>query len=165
MKIKISKIVAVGLLLAPLGAQAIPVIYDWTGTCTAGCTGQATGVLTLADSYVPGAATSSIDDFVSWSFSSDLFTLTQTRALSFQFIPATFSMVVGSDGSFFDNSASWAYQSTDGTNAGFGGSFTLRSPAQLPVPVAEPGVLALLGLGLAGVTIGRNRKRRQSTAS
>ena len=54
------------LLAAP--AKAV-VVYDWSGTCTSGCVGTATGVLTLADSYTPGTLVSA-NDFVSWSYAS-----------------------------------------------------------------------------------------------
>ena len=30
------------------------IIYDWQGECRVGCTGEATGLFTLPDSYVPG---------------------------------------------------------------------------------------------------------------
>ncbi len=54
------------LLAAP--AKAV-VIYDWSGICAVGCTGTATGVLTLANSYTPGTLVS-VTDFVSWSYAS-----------------------------------------------------------------------------------------------
>lgn len=65
----------VAILLAPcLGianAHAL-VIYDFTGVCAAtpnNCTGQATGVLTLKDSYTPGTAVT-LADLMSWSYTS-----------------------------------------------------------------------------------------------
>ena len=54
--------------LAAPKARAV-VIYDWTGACDFGCSGQAAAVLTLADSYTPGSNVDE-DDFVSFSYSS-----------------------------------------------------------------------------------------------
>jgi hypothetical protein len=55
-------------LVAMPNARA-SVIYDWTGDCSSGCVGTATGVLTLADTYTPGTAMSFLD-FDSFSYSS-----------------------------------------------------------------------------------------------
>ena len=55
--------------------EAVPAranfIFDLSGTCGvgSGCTGAATGVLTLADSYVFGTATTTAD-FISFTYSS-----------------------------------------------------------------------------------------------
>ena len=45
------------------------VVYDFSATCTDGCTGTATGVLVLENSYVPGTPVESAD-FVSFTYSS-----------------------------------------------------------------------------------------------
>ena len=45
------------------------VIYDFTGICATGCTGQATGVLTLKDSYTPGTPLT-FGDLMSWNYTS-----------------------------------------------------------------------------------------------
>ena len=58
---------ALGLLAAP--AQAV-VVYQWSGVCTNGCTGTATGVLTLSDTYVPGTDVSA-SQFISFSYNSN----------------------------------------------------------------------------------------------
>ena len=44
--------VTVGLLSFSATSKA-NVVYDWQGTCTLGCTGTATGVLTLTDGASP----------------------------------------------------------------------------------------------------------------
>jgi hypothetical protein len=47
---------AAAILLAtilPASARAA-VIYDWSADCETGCTGTASGVLTLIDTYTPG---------------------------------------------------------------------------------------------------------------
>lgn len=45
------------------------VVYDFEAQCSNGCTGTATGVLTLRDSYVPGSQVTSAD-FISLSYTS-----------------------------------------------------------------------------------------------
>jgi len=45
------------------------VIYDFEGICSEGCTGIATGILTLADTYTPGTQVAD-SDFISFSYSS-----------------------------------------------------------------------------------------------
>ncbi|MEM6637815.1 MAG: hypothetical protein AAF667_18210 [Pseudomonadota bacterium] len=45
------------------------VIYEWSGLCTDGCTGFASAVLTLEDTYTPGTALA-LADFSSFFYSS-----------------------------------------------------------------------------------------------
>ena len=45
------------------------VIYDFEGICSDGCSGIATGVLTLADSYTPGTQVADAD-FISFTYTS-----------------------------------------------------------------------------------------------
>jgi hypothetical protein len=47
---------------------AADTVYDWQGTCTLGCTGIATGILTLADGASPFNFT--VSNFVSFQFTS-----------------------------------------------------------------------------------------------
>ena len=54
--------------LSTLQANAA-LIYDWRGDCSMSCTGIATGVLELVDTYVPGTALSP-GDVIAWSYSS-----------------------------------------------------------------------------------------------
>lgn len=56
----------VGIQTPSAGAA---VIYDFVGTCTSGCVGQAEAVLTLADTYTPGTELQNAD-FVSLSYMS-----------------------------------------------------------------------------------------------
>ena len=70
MRILAAAIAAMGISLASTApVKAASVIYDWSGTCSSGCTGTATGVLTLVDTYTPGTNVSA-SDFLSWSYSS-----------------------------------------------------------------------------------------------
>ena len=57
------------VLVLNAGTATALVIYDWSGTCTDNCTGTATAVLTLQDSYIPGTVLAEAD-FVSFSYSS-----------------------------------------------------------------------------------------------
>src|SRR5215471_15220103 len=47
---------------------AADIVYNWQGTCTLGCTGTATGILTLADGASPFNFT--VSNFVSFQFTS-----------------------------------------------------------------------------------------------
>ena len=63
------KIIGAAALALAAGSASADVVYDWMGTCTDLCTGNATAVLTLADTYTPGTALANVD-FVNFSFSS-----------------------------------------------------------------------------------------------
>jgi hypothetical protein len=67
MNTKIMSFVAVLWLSAAGGANASQV-YAWGGTCTLGCSGTATGVLTLTDGAGPFAFT--VANFISFQFTS-----------------------------------------------------------------------------------------------
>jgi hypothetical protein len=45
------------------------IVFDFSGECASGCTGTATGVLTLADSYMFGANLT-VPDFISFTYTS-----------------------------------------------------------------------------------------------
>jgi hypothetical protein len=60
-------VLSTGLL--PTSAARANIVFNFSGDCTTGCTGTATGVLTLADSYAFGADMT-LADFVSLTYSS-----------------------------------------------------------------------------------------------
>lgn len=62
--------------ILPVSAQAA-VVYEWSADCESGCTGTASGVLTLSDKYTPGDSFTKIE-FVSWEYksSSGMYVLT-----------------------------------------------------------------------------------------
>ena len=62
-------IVATLLLGAVVPMSHAVVIYKWIGTCSLGCTGSATAVLRLQDSYAPGTELTN-SDFSSFSYAS-----------------------------------------------------------------------------------------------
>lgn len=49
------------IVLMPQGAHTA-VIYDFAGTCSFGCTGTISGILTLADPYTPGSPIAETSD-------------------------------------------------------------------------------------------------------
>ena len=158
--------------LAAPKAHAV-VIYDWVGTCTSGCTGQATAVLTLSDSVTPGSRLDQ-DDFVSFSYSSSsgsydipadaaliglLGAVSRvggmgTFVISFSFPAPTFST-----GDFFAGSSWDSGSAPDGVDD-MGDTFfwTLRASE-----LSAPGPLSLLALGLAGLALAGRRRGRAAT--
>jgi hypothetical protein len=78
----------IAALLIFFGACAnAEVVYNFEGTCVGGCTGTATGVLTLEDTYTPGTPLQNAD-FISFSYqsTSGSFTIDDTTFLEFQLI-------------------------------------------------------------------------------
>jgi len=77
---------ALCLVLCCLGAAKAnaSIIYNWTGECSGRCTGFATGVLELVDTYTPGTAVNT-GEVISWSYfsSSGSYTIPGDLALSF----------------------------------------------------------------------------------
>ncbi len=160
-------IVALGLT-APK-AEAV-VIYDWTGTCTGGCAGQASAVLTLVDSYTPGDL-ASILDVISFSYSSSSGAYDVPADTVLAFASATLPAVsgegmvnlifVGAGAEFRPNtSMSWTSHlaSAGVDDRGTDNTWTLRQPTEL----SAPGPLSLLALGLTGLALaGRRRGERR----
>jgi hypothetical protein len=65
---KFLSVAAAAVLLSISAAARANVVYDWQGACTLGCTGTASGVLTLTDGASP--FNFSLLQFVSFEFSS-----------------------------------------------------------------------------------------------
>ena len=167
---------ALGLLAAP--AQAV-VVYQWSGECTNGCTGTATGLLTLSDTYVPGT-TVSASEFISFLYTSSSGSFTIPGSMTYnptnsfennsQNLVGPLPVGSGPGGIFVDavESSSWF-----GTDFPFGavdwqflilGTVNDRgNPYQwslVPIPAALP--LFLSGLAVFGFVA---RKRRSAAAA
>ena len=156
-------IVALGM--AAPQAHAV-VIYDFTGVCDLRCTGQATAVLTLADTYVPGTQVTDAD-FVSFSYNSDSgsYNVPPDAGLELIFGPAVLPAVSGQAtisfdftdaGRLFQTSAgSWSsvFASLGIDHGGTEYEWVLR---ELPAP----GPLSLLALGLAGLMLAGRRRNK-----
>ena len=157
----------VALSITAPKAEAV-VIYDWTGTCDSGCTGQATAVLTLADSYTPGTPATTAD-FISFSYSSTSGAYDIPADAGLAFASATLPAVSGGGivnldfegtlASFGSSLPFWFSEFLpDGIeDDGFEHVWTLRQTQEL----SAPGPLSLLALGLVGLALA-GRRRKQS---
>jgi len=159
-----------------LGTANALVIYDWTGSCSNGCTGNATAMLTLADTYTAGSALT-LADFVSFTYqsSSSIETLSIPGNGFLDSITGTLPALTGtadvrldffggSPGvSFFETLASGAWEIDSGPppdptpsfdDDGNNGTWTIAAD-----PIPEPTTLALLSLGLVGLGVARKKKK------
>ena len=156
--------------------QAAPVVYDFSGTCSAFCTGTQTGHLDLNDGYVAGAAITAAD------FNALVFTGSAYGAYTSAFMNVVPTGVLFSgNGLFLDlleedrgQSSRIHLNFTVGPNSSFTASFTngnapyfafsntqwsLRVDA--PPPVADVPIsstLSLAALGFAGMAFVRRRR-------
>lgn len=178
----ILKLALLSIGLSLVSAPANAVIYSWTGTCSSGCIGNATGELVLSDTYVPGTLVSA-NEFIGFSYtsSSGAFTIPGSiaydEANSFENnstgLNGPLPAVSGLGGVFVDFVGSFSWFSTDfefpgggsvgswqflidGTVNDIGSSYewTVQS---LPLPAVLP--LFGTGLGLMGL-FGWFRRRR-----
>lgn len=141
------------------------VIYDWSGTCSSLCTGTASAVLTLADSYTPGTTLANTD-FISLSFSSsagsyavpgnDVFDTISGNPLPVTTgATSTFIDFTGR-GTYFSTSSSgtWSYFSQGSrVSSGTDSNWTLSA---VPLPASLP----LLAFGFGGLGFMARRKRK-----
>lgn len=161
------KIIGAAALALAAGSASADVVYDWMGTCTDLCTGNATAVLTLADTYTPGTALANVD-FVNFSFSSsngsytvpgdDVFDEFWTGSMLPAFFGAAYTFIdYPGGGTYFQQEANGNWDTWIGNTklaSGLEGSWTLRTPA-VPLPASLPLLLA----GVAGMgALSRRRK-------
>lgn len=144
------------------------VVYDWSGICTDGCTGVASGVLALEDTYVPGTALSN-SDFVSFFYTSSSGSYNVPGDAAFTDLIGTLPMTSGtvSDlsvdfagaGTVFSSfsSGNWAslFSALGIGEGGTNAEWTLRT-TEVPLPAALPLLIASLG----GFAVVSRRRRR-----
>lgn len=153
-----------------LGTANALMIYDWTGSCSTGCTGNATATLTLADTYTPGSALTHTD-FVSITYQSSSSMLSIPGDGFIESITGVLPALTGFadvsldfvGSSFFETFASGAWEIDSGpppdpmpifNDDGNNGTWTLSAE-----PIPEPTTLALLSLGLVGFGVARKKKK------
>jgi PEP-CTERM motif len=151
------------------------VVFDFSGVCTDGCSGAATGVLTLADSYTFGSNITAAD-FISFDYSSSSFSFDIASADSPGFVGG-----LNADGSF-NSEGQLLIQPPAGiplfsavpesflvttTPPGIGVrdvgqtfTFTL-----VPGAVPEPSTWAMMLLGFAGLGYAGYRKAQQAAVA
>jgi hypothetical protein len=152
------------------------IVFDFSGVCEFGCSGTATGVLTLADSYTFGADITAAD-FISFNYSSSSFSLDFTSADA-----PFFRGGLNADGSFNAESllgiqsssgeipyfmaavsavsplSLWGSTSADNKSDG-GSSFTF---ALAGGAVPEPSIWTMMLIGFAGLGFASYRAQRKS---
>jgi large exoprotein involved in heme utilization and adhesion len=144
---------ALGALTSGTAAHA-NIVFDFSGLCADGCSGTATGVLTLTGAYMFGTDITSAT-FVSFSYaSSDLiFTVPAATAPAFE-------GGLNADGSF-DSTGDLIIQNEADGFSPVGGEFDAglpNAPKDLgfqfqfsPVPAPEPGTWTLMTIGFAAL--------------
>ena len=148
-------------LMAHIGSAQSDVIYDFTGTCTSGCTGTATAVLHLTDTYVPGTAPA-LADLLSFSYSSSNLSYNVPGDTTFLAVIGTLPNGVTSsiqlfldfpnNNTFFSTSTNGAWLSELDPKSDGGRPYQLALRVS-PVPLPESAWMflsALLTVGLLG---------------
>jgi PEP-CTERM motif len=149
------------------------VVFDFSGVCSVNCSGTATGVLTLADSYTFGTDITSAD-FISFDYSSSSRSFDITSADG-PFIDGGLNAdgSVNSEGQLIIQSSAGlplfesfpgefaefvaaTMPSAETDDVGFTFTFTLVSGA-----VPEPSTWAMMLLGFAGLGLAGYRKARR----
>jgi hypothetical protein len=159
------------------------IVFDFSGDCTSGCAGTATGVLTLSDSYTFGADIT-MADFISLTYSSS--------GRDFELQPFTppepdYRYIFGglnANGSFnaagrlliltpivfpyFQANAEGFMAGTGITRVDKGSTFSFRREITTTSPgggaVPEPSTWAMMLLGLASLSFAGYRKRQRAAA-
>jgi hypothetical protein len=161
------------LLLAAAAFQAAParayIVFDFSGVCDSGCSGKATGVLTLADSFTFGSAIT-LTSFVSFHYSSSdiSFDVPSPDDLLFSGGLNADGSIVGPDLAIIGEHEFGVLPggkflvdvTPTGGDMGSTSAFTLVSGG-----VPEPSTWAMMLLGFAGIGYAGWRKVRQTAVA
>jgi len=160
---KILKLTSTVIALALSTNINAAVIYNFTSTCTSGCTGQAFGELVLADTYTPGTNLVNTD-FISFSYESSSGSFSVPNEWNFNRISGVLPEISGYALEYIeldfveDNTGLHAF--TDGTwdleFAPFGTDYNItldagNSMIWTTAPVPVPAAVWLFGSGLIGL--------------
>jgi hypothetical protein len=146
------------------------VVFDFSGVCLDGCSGTATGVLTLADSYTFGSNIKAAD-FISFDYSSSSLSFDITSAETFGGLNADGSfnsegilLVEATEGLPVFETAPGIFVATivDNGSSDIGSSFTFTL---VPGAVPEPSTWAMMLLGFAGLGYAGYRKAQQAAVA
>ncbi|WDE08498.1 hypothetical protein SG34_031745 [Thalassomonas viridans] len=167
-------LVIICLVLSGLGAVTAnaSIIYNWSGECAGNCTGFATGVLELVDTYTPGT-TVNTGEVISWSYfsSSGSYTIPGDLALNlwsgalpvFSGTPLTHVNTIFAGVAVFNNFTDGEWNTGGGSllpgvDFGVGGTWTIQTE------VSEPGTLLSFTLALLLLGCRQLKYQRQKTS-
>jgi hypothetical protein len=164
----LKKLILLAAVLAAPGAAHASVTYDLTLTDSSNPAYSGTGTITLATAPNPsGLSMYGTGQYSNLSFTVDNQTFTAppgtvsaVEFLSGSFYDITFSETIGTTPNRFtlDTTGGYAFYYNN-LQSEASGSITASLATTPPVATPEPATIAVLGAGLAGLTLVRRRRR------